>query len=143
MTTTLLLRIAAGIQLLFAFGHALGGYSKWSPMGPNTVLNTMTDVRFTTMGANRSYLDLFLGFGWWIAVAMLLQSVLLFMMASLARTEPAQLRPMIAAFALATLAGAAIGWWFIFPLPALFSIAVLVPLVAAYLVSSRRLAVKT
>ena len=72
MTTTVLLRIASGISLVFTVGHSLGGLQKWSPMGENDVLKAMTAVRFDTMGANRSYLDFFLGFGWSISVAMLL-----------------------------------------------------------------------
>jgi len=73
------------------------------------------------MGANRSYLDFFMGFGWSISVAMLLQSVLLWQLASLARADPARVRPMVAAFAVATVVSGIIAWRFIFPLPALFS----------------------
>jgi hypothetical protein len=131
-TTTLLLRISAVISLLFAIGHSLGGLKRWSPMGDNEVLKSMETVRFDTMGANRSYLDFFMGFGWSLTVAMLLQSVLLWQLASLARTDAAQVRPMIAAFALATLASGAVAWRFIFPVPALFSAALLIALVAAY-----------
>jgi hypothetical protein len=133
MTTTLLLRISAVISLLFAIGHSLGGLKRWSPMGENDVLKAMETVRFDTMGVNRSYLDFFMGFGWSLTVAMLLQSVLLWQLASLARSDAVQVRPMIAAFALATLAGGAIAWHFIFPVPALFSVALLIVLVAAYI----------
>jgi hypothetical protein len=133
MTTAVLLRISAAISLLFAIGHSLGGLKKWSPMGENEVLKAMETVRFDTMGVNRSYLDFFLGFGWSLSVTMLLQSVLLWQLASLARSDAAQVRPMIAAFALATLAGGAIAWLFIFPVPALFSAALLIVLVAAYI----------
>lgn len=132
MTTTLLLRISAIISLVFALGHSLGGLKRWSPMGENEVLKAMETVRFDTMGANRSYLDFFMGFGWSLTVAMLLQSVLLWQLASVARTNAAQARPMIAAFAVATLAGGIIAWQFIFPVPALFSAALLMVLVAAY-----------
>jgi len=132
MTTTVLLRISAVISLVFALGHSLGGLKRWSPMGENEVLKAMETVRFVTMGANRSYLDFFLGFGWSLTVAMLLQSVLLWQLASLARTDAAQVRPMIAAFAVATLAGGIIAWQFILPVPALFSAALLIVLVAAY-----------
>src|SRR5436190_18509584 len=103
MTTTLLLRIASVISLLFTAGHTLGGLKKWSPMGDNDVLRAMTTVHFETMGVNRSYLDFFMGLGWSISVAMLLQTVLLWQMASLARAHTAQVRPMIAVFALSTL----------------------------------------
>ena len=136
MTTTLLLRIASVISLVFTAGHTLGGLRKWSPMGENEVLKAMTDVRFDAMGANRSYLDFFMGFGWSISVLMLLQTVLLWQLASLARPDPARVRPMIAVFSLATLATDVIAWRFIFPIPALFSSALLVVLLAAYVVAN-------
>src|SRR5262245_22033635 len=135
MTTTLFLRIASIISLAFTAGHTLGGLKQWSPMGDNDVLRAMTGVRFDTMGTNRSYLDFFMGFGWSISVAMLLQTVLLWQLAALARTDAARVRPIIAAVAVATLASGAIGWVFIFPLPALFSGALLLPLIAAYVVA--------
>lgn len=132
MTTTLFLRIAAVISLIFMLGHTAGGLKKWSPMGDNEVLKAMTAVRFDVMGANRSYLDFFMGFGWSISVVMLMQSVLLWQMASLARTNAAGVRPMIAVIALATIATGVIAWRFIMPLPALFSIALVIVLAAAY-----------
>ena len=77
-------------------------------MGDNEVLRAMTAVRFDAMGANRSYLDFYMGFGWSITVAMVMQTVLLWQMASLARTDPASVRPMIAVIALATVASGVI-----------------------------------
>jgi hypothetical protein len=135
MTMTLFLRIASVISLVFTLGHTLGGLRKWSPMGDNEVLRAMTSVRFDTMGANRSYLDFFMGFGWSITVTMVMQTVLLWQMASLARMNPASVRPMIAVIALATLASGVIAWRFIFPVPALFSLALVIPLGAAYVVA--------
>jgi hypothetical protein len=102
-------------------------------MGENEVLKAMTSVRFDTMGANRSYLDFYMGFGWSLSVALLLQSVLLWQIAALARSGAMQVKPIIATFALATLASGIIAWLFIFPVPALFSLALLVVLIAAYL----------
>src|SRR5262249_27384661 len=131
MTTRLLLRIASLISFVFTAGHSLGGLQKWSPMGDNEVLKAMTAVRFDTMGANRSYLDFFMGFGWSISVAMLLQTVLLWQLAALAQPEPARVRPMIAVFALATVASGVIAWRFIFPIPALFSAGLVIVLAAA------------
>ena len=46
MTTTLLLKTAAVISLLFAAGHTRGGLRKWSPMGENEVLSAMTERQF-------------------------------------------------------------------------------------------------
>ena len=132
MTTTLWLRISAVISLLFTAGHTMGGLQRWSPMGDNAVLQAMSTVRFETMGASRTYLDFFMGFGWSISVAMLLQTVLLWQLASLARTDAARVRPLIAAFALATAASGVIAWRFIFPLPALFSAVLVACLMVAF-----------
>ena len=135
MTTTLFLRIASIISLIFTLGHTAGGLRKWSPMGDNEVLRAMTAVRFNTMGANRSYLNFFIGFGWSISVTMVMQTVLLWQLASLARANPASVRPMIAVIALATVANGVIAWRFIFPVPALFSIALVILLAAVYFVA--------
>lgn len=132
MTTTLLLRIASVISLLFALGHTLGGLKQWSPMGENDVLKAMTSVHFDVMGTSRSYLDFYMGFGWSLSIALLLQSVLLWQVASLARADAIRVRPIIAAFALATLASGIVAWLSILPVPALFSAALLIVLVAAY-----------
>ena len=132
MSTAVLLRIASIISLLFAAGHSMGGLQKWSPTPDNAVLRAMTDVHFPVMGLSRSYLDLYLGLGWSISVWLLLQTVLLWQMAGLARTNAAQVRPMIAAFMLATLASGIIAWQYIFAVPALFCVALLVVLGAAY-----------
>lgn len=131
MTMTLLLRISCAVSLLFALGHSAGGLRKWSPMGDNDVLTAMTTVRFNVMGASRSYMDLYMGFGWSIAIAMILQTALLWNMSAVARTDPAAVRPMVALMALATAASGVIAWRFIFVVPALFSIALLVPLMLA------------
>jgi hypothetical protein len=132
MTTTLTLRIASSISLLFTIGHSLGGLQKWSPNADNPVLRAMTDVHFDMMGMNRSYLDLYLGLGWSISVAMLLQTVLLWQLASLARNEAARVRPMIAAFLLATAASGIIAWLLIFPVPVIFCAVLALVLAYAY-----------
>lgn len=94
----------------------------------------MAAVHFNAMGTNRSYLDFYMGIRWSIGVAMLMQTVLLWQMASIARTDPASVRPMIAVIKLAKLGSGIIGWRFIVPIPALFSGALVIALAAAYVV---------
>ena len=108
--SALLLKISAIISLVFAAGNTAGGLKQWSPMGPNDVLRSMTDVRFHTMGATRSYLDFFVGFGWSISVAGFLQTFVLWQMANIANTDAALIRPMTAAYAVATLVSGVISW---------------------------------
>jgi len=131
--TTPLLRIASVISLAFTAGHTMGGLQQWSPMGANPVLKSMTDVRFDVMGASRSYLDFYMGLGWSISVLMLMQTILLWQLASLARTEPARVRPMIAVIALATAGGGLIAWQFILAIPALFSLVLAIVLGLAFM----------
>ena len=137
MSTTLWLRIAAVIQLVFTAGHSMGGLSKWSPMGDNDVLHRMTTVRFSTMGVQRSYLDFFMGFGWLLAVVMLMEAVLFWQVGSLVRTQPLVARPMIAVFIVVTVAAGILSWRFLFPVPALFTVAVAIPLAIAYVQAGR------
>ena len=135
MTTTLWLRISSVLAMLLAIGHTLGGRKHWSPMADNPVLQAMTATRFDTMGVSRSYLDFYVGFGYSLSVAQVLLAVLLWQLASLARRGATSVRPMILAIAIATLANALIAWQFIFPLPAIMSAAILVPLAVAYAVA--------
>lgn len=135
MTTTLWLRISSIVSLLFTLGHTMGGRKLWSPMGENPVLDSMRTVPFQAMGVSRTYLDFYMGFGWSISVLMLLETILLWQMASLARTEAARLRPMIGAFALAAAATGVIAWLFIFPLPAAFSAVLCACLAVAFAVA--------
>lgn len=121
MTTTLLLRIASVISLLFTAGHSLGGLKKWSPMGENEVLKTMTAIRFECYGREPVVPRLLYGLrvvdqhadadADGAAVADGLDC----------RTKAAAVRPMIVIVALATLPTGVISWRFIFPVPALFS----------------------
>jgi hypothetical protein len=121
MRTTLLLRVASVVSLLFAAGHTLGGRKEWSPMGETDVLQAMRTQRFDVFGVSRTYLDFYRGFGFSLTVSLLLQAVLLWQLASFARTEPRRVSPMIASFVLASLAGTVVSWIFILPQPAVFS----------------------
>jgi hypothetical protein len=134
MTKTLLLRIASVISLLFTAGHSLGGLTDWSPMGDNEVLRAMKTVRFEAMGASRTYYDFYIGFGHSISVAMLLQAVLLWQLATIAKAGTVSVRPMIGAFIVATAVNSLVAWLFIFPLAAAFSLVLTGCLIAAFLV---------
>lgn len=138
MTTTLWLRVSSVITALFAAGHTLGGLKYWSPMGENAVLQAMRSVRFDVMGANRSYLDFYLGFGYSLSVIQAMLAILLWQFATMARTNAASVRPMIAVIILAVAACAVIAWRLILPVPALFSLVQLASLAVAFVVARRQ-----
>jgi hypothetical protein len=87
------------------------------------------------MGANRSYLEFYLGFGYSLSVTQVMQAVLLWQLATLARTNALGARPMIAAIALATAVCGVIAYRFILPVPAFFSLVLVASLAVAYVVA--------
>lgn len=137
MRTTVWLRVSAVISLLFAVGHSLGGMQNWSPVADNPVLQSMRAVSFHVMGVDRTYLDFYKGFGYSLSVSMFLQAALLWILSNLARTHASAIRPMIAVFVAAVVLGGIIAWKYLFPVPALFSLALCVPLVVAFITAGR------
>jgi hypothetical protein len=135
MKPSLLLRIASILSLLFAAGHTSGGLSLWSPAGETEVLGAMRSFHFDALGTSRSYLAFYLGFGYMIGVYQLLQAVVLWQLASIAKTDAFRIRPLIGAFMLASIASAVLAWRFFFVVPIVCSIAIAVCLgLAFYLV---------
>jgi len=137
MSASLLLRIASIISFFFAAGHTMGGLKLWSPMGENAVLQSMRAVKFDVMGVSRSYLDFFVGFGYSLTVAQLVQAVILWQMATMARTNAVAVRPMIAVFAIAGIASTILAWRFIFPMPTVFAAVLTGVIIAAYFAAAK------
>ena len=118
MKPSVVLRITSLITLIFAVGHSLGGVDSWSPVGETEVLKAMQTFRFDTGGVSRTYFDFYLGFGFLLSVYLLLQAVLLWQLATLAKTEALRIRPLLISFLLACIVSAGISWKFIFAVPA-------------------------
>jgi hypothetical protein len=137
MSPTLFLRIASVVSLLFAAGHTLGGTESWSPPGETEVLRAMRSFRFDAEGVSRTYSDFYLGFGLTIGVYLLLQAVLLWQLATMAKADPVGVRPPIASFFLASVASAIVSWRYIFAVPVVFSVVVAACLGAAFLTARR------
>jgi len=132
MRPFLLLRIASVLTLLLAAGHSSGGLSFWSPAGDTEVLRAMRSFHFDAGGANRSYLDFFLGFGFTISVYLFMQAVALWQLASIAKSDAFRIRPLVGTFLLANLASAVLAWKFIFVVPVVSFSAVAVCLGLAF-----------
>lgn len=132
MNGVLWLRISSIVSLLFAVGHTLGGRKAWSPIGENEVLASMRTVHFTVTGVSRSFLDFYRGFGYSLTVFLVLQAVLLWQLAAIARSQPQIVRPLVASFAISSVIGVFITWAFILPIPAVFSAVLTACLVIAF-----------
>src|SRR5260221_11314473 len=116
MKAPLLLRIASIISGLTAAGHTLGGRQSWSPAGETEVLRAMKAVSYHVMGVDRTFWNFYAGFGFTISVYQLLQAVLLWPLAAIAKDPPPRVRPPIPSFFPATIARGLIAWRLVFVL---------------------------
>jgi hypothetical protein len=137
MKPVLLLRITSIISLLFAVLHTLGGADSWSPVGETDVLRAMRSYHFNAGGVSRSYLDFYLGLGFSVGVFLLLQAVLLWQLATLAKTDSRRIRPIIVSFFVASIACGFLSWKFIFAVPAIFSAVIAVLLAITFYVAGK------
>jgi hypothetical protein len=118
MKTSLLLRIAAVVTLIYCAGHTMG--MPWTPVaGPqqDAVIDAMKATRFEVMGNTRTYWDFYIGFGLSISGFLALQAVVLWQLASLARRDAKQVRPIVAVFLASFAINAVIVWNFFFAIP--------------------------
>lgn len=132
MSSANILRVAAVVSLLFAIGHSLGGLEAWSPGGENDALRMMKSFVVDPEGVRRTYYEFYLGFGWIISVYLVLQALVLWQVATLAKTNPRSVRSIVASFAIANVIGAVLSWWFIFAVPAIFYIVMAAGLSVAF-----------
>jgi hypothetical protein len=124
ITTPTLLRIASIVSLVLAAGHTLGGMQSWSPPGETAVLQAMRSFRFDAGGVSRTYWDFYIGFGLSISVFLLAQAVVLWQLATLAKRDLVQVRPILVVFLIAVIANAVLSWKFFFPVPLVLAIAI-------------------
>ena len=137
MRTLLLLRIASVVSVLFAAGHTLGALQSWSPPGETEVLQAMRSFHFDASGTSRSYWDFYVGFGFIISIYFLLQGVLLWQIAAIARVEPARTRPLITSFFMGVVLTAVVCWKFIFMVPVIFAVTIAACLGVAFVAAGR------
>jgi len=99
------LRVASVLTLIHAVLHTIGGVFGNADPGPAAVaVAAMKANRFLAMGNMRSYWDFYFGMGLALSISMTAEAILMWQLASLARTEAARLRPMMATFLVAYLA---------------------------------------
>lgn len=132
MNTTVLLRIASVIALLFAVGHTMG--LPWTP-GPASVVEAMKAVSFDAMGSKRTYWDFYFGFGVTISVYMFAQAALLWLLASLARAGSSPIRPWVGVLLASNAASGFLAWKYFFLLPVVLSVAMVACLTLALFAS--------
>jgi len=140
ISTAFFLRVASVFTVLHCIGHTIGGvFGVDAPPGTKegAVVEAMKSNQFDVMGATRSFWDFFIGFGITISVSSLVQAVVFWQLAGLAKTEPRRIRPIIAAFLFANLGFAVLAWRYFFMPPLVGAVLTTIILGLAYLQAGR------
>ena len=118
MTTTLYVRIASVLLFIQAILHTIGGvFGKQEP-GPATIaVQAMKGNQFPLMGNMRSFWDFYLGFGLAISISCAAEAIILWQLASIAKTDAQRIRPILYTFLIAYIALGVNAYTFFFPPP--------------------------
>ena len=133
MKSSILLRVASVLTLVFCAGHTYGalGVSSRDPEEA-AVYMAMQAFPFSIMGARRTHWQFYRGFSLLFSVTLLLLAVLLWQLARLSSSDPAAARPLIASLFLAYLGFTILCGVYFFIAPAAFSAAVAICLALAF-----------
>jgi hypothetical protein len=102
MKTALFLRIAAVLTFIHAVLHTIGGvFGKVGPGPAAVAVEAMKVNQFLLMGHMRSFWDFHRGLGLGATISLTAEAVLFWQLASLAKTDPQRLRPIMATFLVA------------------------------------------
>lgn len=134
MRATLYLRIASVLAIIHAILHTIGGVlSKPKNGAPEiAVIEAMKSRSFNVMGSMRTYWDFFYGYGWLLGLALLVEGILFWQLATIAKTNAAPIRPIIMLFCFNFVVTTVIAWKYFFIAPAVTEILIAAFLAAAY-----------
>lgn len=131
MRPVIFLRVASILTLIHAVLHTIGGvFGKPAPGVAATVAATMR-TQFQFLGVTRSYSDFYLGMGLAVSTFLTMDAFILWLLASLARSDAARLRPILCVFALGYLAMAINSFLYFFAAPVIVEF-----LIAAFIVAA-------
>ncbi len=132
MKPVIFIRIAAVLTFIHAVLHTVGGVFGTISPGPEAVAAAaMKSNQFVAMGNLRTFWDFYMGMGLAVSVFLTIESVVFWLLASIARTHASQLRPVLIAFGIGYLAFAIDSYRYFFLAPVIVEILIALCLVAA------------
>ena len=132
MKASIFFRIAAVLLLLFAVGHTLGFRQNVPEWRAGSVIGSMQSVHFNAQGFNRTYWDLFTGFGLYFSVFLLLAAVLAWQLGGVTAASFGPFTHSTAwTLSICFIAVTALSWEFAFTIPLIFSSLITVCLISA------------
>jgi hypothetical protein len=133
MKPTLFLRIASVLTLIHCALHTIGGvFGKPRSGAELAVIEAMKSHPFDFMGSLRSYWDFYFGYGLFVTINLLIQGLLFWQLATMAKTNAAWTRPILALFFLNYVAMAIIAWKYFFIAPAVTELLIAACLALAF-----------
>jgi len=138
MRAAIVLRAAAVIALVQAAAHAALFLTAKPGHGAEevAVIDAMKSHYFLFAGQPRNYWGFYYGYGLMAALVVVVEAVLFWMLAVVAKDTPARTRPIIALFILYNIAHAAILSRYFFPLPIVMDALVTVTLLLAFVAAT-------
>jgi glycerol uptake facilitator-like aquaporin len=104
MKPVIFLRMASVLTVIHAVLHTIGGVFSKADLGAASVaVEAMKANQFLLMGHVRSYWDFYRGLGLTVTILLTAEGIVMWQLASLAKTDAQRLRPMMATFLLAYL----------------------------------------
>jgi len=138
MKATLLLRIASVLALVHGVMHTIGGvFGAVAPGAQQAAVMAMQANRFDAMGVTRSYWDFQMGYGLFTTVKFLVETVVFWQLAAMAKTDALRIRPLVMTFCVGYVAYAALAWRYFFAAPAVFEIVIAGCLLGAWVEAGR------
>lgn len=120
MTPKLLLRIAAGLVLFFAFGHTIGHTTRHQAEGAQqTVLQTMQEVKFDFFGNTTSYDGMYNGLSLNLIFTLIAFVLILWFVSNTTNEKPKLAMQIVVPIALCLLGFAVTSFLYFFLVPAI------------------------
>jgi len=133
MKAAIFLRIASVLTLIHSILHTIGGvFGKPTPGPAGVAVEAMKANHFILLGSPRTYWDFYMGLGLGITIFLTTEAIVFWLLASLAPTAGARLRPILGVFALGYLAFALNSFRFFFLLPVITEVLIAVCLVLSF-----------
>ena len=116
-----LMRVASILTLMHCFLHTVGGVFASPSHGSEEVgvIEAMKLHRFDVMGSMRSYWDFLFGYGLFVTIALLVQAVLFWQLASPVKINESGTRTTLLLFLLNYLGISVVSWRYFFAGPAI------------------------
>jgi len=134
MKPTIFLRIASALTLIHSILHTVGGvFSSPGPGAAAVAYAAMQSNQFLLLGHLRSYADFYRGLGLGITIFLTVDALVLWLLASLAKTDAARLRPILAVYLAGYLVFSVNSWFYFFIGPVIAELLIVACLAGAIL----------